>query len=74
MFVILFFVVLQRYSAPAKSTSEKSQEQIISVKNLAESFYKDEINRPRTKTFASPLEYEDKPILVQYVWMSLSFE
>lgn len=71
-FIDVFFrlVVLQRYSVPVKTTAMNNQEQIISVKNLAESFYTDEINRPRTKTFTSQLEYENKPAPIQYVWMS----
>ncbi|CAF0977866.1 unnamed protein product [Rotaria sordida] len=54
--------VLQRYSAPEKSTSMDNNEEIISVKALAESFYSNDLYRNDTKTFTSLSEYSNEPI------------
>jgi len=41
--------------------------QIISVKRLAESFYADDICRNRTNTFSSTLEYSNEPVQTRLV-------
>ncbi|CAF1253530.1 unnamed protein product [Rotaria sp. Silwood1] len=55
--------ILQRYSAPEKFISMNNNEEIISVKALAESFYTN--NLYRTKTFTSLLEYSKEYIQIQ---------
>lgn len=50
-------LVLQRYSAPEQSTYMDNNEQIVSVKALANSYYSDDIYRNRTKTFTYSNEH-----------------
>jgi len=65
--IVYFILVLQRYSAPEKSTRIDNNDQIISVKTLAESFYTDNIPRNRTKTFTSTLEYPNETVQIRLV-------
>ncbi|CAF1967248.1 unnamed protein product [Rotaria magnacalcarata] len=71
--------VLQRYSAPEKSTSVNNNVEIISVKALAESYYTDDFNRNRTNTFTTLLQHSselnqkqktNKPSPIAELWLN----